>query len=66
MRLSHSTVTGFIGMLLEGDVGRERSLLPSMTELILVDTVVDKCWAHLAALWTLGTWTLRLDYGLVD
>ena len=27
---------------------------------------VDKCWAHLAALWTLGTWTLRLDYGLVD
>ena len=30
------------------------------------DTCVDKCWAHLAALWTLGTWTLRLDYGLVD
>ena len=28
--------------------------------------IVDKCWAHLAALWTLGTWTLRLDYGLVD
>ena len=27
---------------------------------------VDKCWVHLAALWTLGTWTLRLDYGLVD
>ena len=27
---------------------------------------VDKCWAHLVALWTLGTWTLRLDYGLVD
>ena len=30
------------------------------------DDTVDKCWAHLAALWTLGTWTLRLDYGLVD
>ena len=28
--------------------------------------VVDKCWVHLAALWTLGTWTLTLDYGLVD
>ena len=27
---------------------------------------VDKCWAHLAALWTLRTWTLRLEYGLVD
>ena len=27
---------------------------------------VDKCWVHLAALWTLGTWTLRLDYGLID
>ena len=32
----------------------------------LISYTVDKCWAHLAALWTLGTWTLRLDYGLVD
>ena len=32
----------------------------------IVGDIVDKCWAHLAALWTLGIWTLRLDYGLVD
>ena len=49
------------------------SKLQSITYWVFPDSVtvgyhpfVDKCWAHLAALWTLGTWTLRLDYGLVD